>query len=183
MKPQIINFFTKVSELILSPITKNPIFFVCQLVLMCLPAIAKGFATGLNHKGVIMEILPYLHIYLFDAFLLSLILLGLSKFIRQGIVKLILYTFSLIMMIFDSFVGIFYQTRISPIIIRLIRETNSEEISGFISTLNSPYFFYFCISIILICLSIYIIESKYNKNILEKINHKLTATFVGGVFA
>ncbi len=176
MKPQIIKFLTQTSDLILSPITKNPIFFVCQFVLICFPTITTGFVSGLNYKGVFMEISPYLHIYLFNAFLFSLILLGLSRIICQGIVKTILYTFSLIMMIFDSFVGIFYQTRISPIIIRLIRETNSEEISGFISTLNSPYFFYFCISIILICLSIYIIERKCNKTILEKISNKLIAT-------
>lgn len=173
MKTQIIKFFTKTSELILSPIAQNPVFFIWQLVLMCLPVIITGFTSNLNYKGVIMEILPYFHIYLFDAFMFCLILLYLSKFLYKNVVKTILYIFSVGMMIFDSFVGIFYQTRISPVIIRLIRETNLEEISGFITTLNSPYFIYLSIGIILICASICVTEKhfrKLHKPVLKSIN-------------
>ena len=176
---------SKVSTCILSPITQNPAFFICQLLIMIAPFALYNFAIGYNYKGVIVEIIRVLHIFIFDAYCLCVILLWLSKLINTNIVKTILYFLTLILFIFDSFVAIFYASRISPVIIRLIRETNTDEISGFFTTLNSPNIVYLGFGIIAICTIITISEKlakKYFSKLHNHSNISITSIGAGGVF-
>lgn len=171
MNIKIKHFASKVATCILSPITQNPAFFICQLLIMIVPFAIYNFAIGYNYKGVIMEIIRILHIFIFDAYCLCVILLWAGKLINVHIAKIALYFISLILFIFDSFVAIFYASRISPVIIRLIRETNTDEISGFFTTLNSPNIVYLCLGIIAICTIIIISEKLTKKYFSKSPNH------------
>lgn len=185
MSIKIKQFTSKIADCILSPITQNPAFFVCQLLIMIVPFAVYNFAIGCNYKGVIMEIILVLHIFIFDAYCLCVILLWLSKLINTNIVKTLLYFITLILFVFDSFVAIFYTSRISPVIIRLIRETNTDEINGFFTTLSTPNIAYVGLGIIAICLVIIISErlakkylSKPHKNVSSSI---MSIVPIGGI--
>ncbi|MBQ9146524.1 MAG: phosphoethanolamine transferase [Rikenellaceae bacterium] len=180
MNIKIKHFASKVATCILSPITQNPAFFICQLLIMIVPFAVYNFAIDYNYKGVIMEIIRILHIFIFDAYCLCVILLWLSKLINTNIVKTILYFITLILFVFDSFVAIFYASRISPVIIRLIRETNTDEISGFFTTLNSPNIVYLGFGIIAICTIITISEKLAKKYFSKSHNHSnISITSIG----
>lgn len=153
---------TKTSKAILYPIIENPIFFVCALILMVIPSIYYKFSVGCNWKGVIAEMLPTIHYYLFDAYVASVVLALFCKIASKKIVKSILYIILFIPFIVDLFIVVYYDTRVSPLIIRLIRETNFNEIEGFATTLYSPYFLFLLIGITIISLSIFFVEKKSN---------------------
>lgn len=158
---------TKALSTILCPILKNPIFFYCQIVLYILPIILYNHIVVHNSwESIIIQLIKHCPIYIFDAYLISLLYLLLNKFIKTNIIKVALYLFSIILCTFHSFVILFYETQITPLIIRLIRETNIDEIRGFVSTLNTPNFAYIIVLITTIIISI-ILAEKY-------LNHKLS---------
>lgn len=180
MNIKIKQFASKVSTCILSPITQNPAFFICQLLIMIVPFALYNFAIGYNYKGVIVEIIRVLHIFIFDAYFISLLLLFTHKIINSDIVKIVFYTFTIGVCAFHSFVITTYQTQITPLIIRLIRETNWMEIKGFISTLNSSNFTYTIVLIITITIFIFLAERLINK---EFVNQSKNINIGGGYFA
>lgn len=189
MFTKIKQFTSRISDCILSPITQNPTFFICQLLIMIIPFAYYNFAIGSNYKGVLMETFRILHIFIFDAYIFSIILLLFCKLFRSYVAKTILYFTSIVLFIFDFFVAIFYNSRISPVIIRLIRETNVDEINGFFTTLNSINFVYLCIAIVFLCSIIIIIEKitkKYfnvNSSNLISITHNSAGIIISKYIA
>lgn len=152
MKNRTINVLTKASDFILTPISKNSVFFVCQFFIMIIPSLLN-YSIDLNYKGVFAEVAPYIYIYIFDAYIFATIFTIFNKIV----IKVILYSITLITSAIESFVIIFYQTRINPTIIRLIRETNKDEILGFFSTIDISHFLcIICVIIILILIIIYL---------------------------
>lgn len=139
----------KISTTILAPIIKNPIFFMCQIAFMALPQILYYYiVTGNNWKYITLQLITASHIYLFDAYVISLLVLITNKFFTSNIIKTAYYALTIMLCVFHSFVIIFYQSHITPMIIRLIRETNWSEVRGFISTFNNHNLLYIAILII-----------------------------------
>lgn len=166
-------FVHKISLTILAPILRNPIFFLCQLLLLIIPFVLYDYNVLNNHwKSIIIHLTKYSHIFIFDAYFISFLLLISRKLLNSNIVKSTYYVFTIALCVFHSFVIIFYQSQITPIIIRLIRETNIDEIRGFASTLNSPYSAYIIMLILGITIFVILTEKGINNRLTAILNVK-----------
>lgn len=182
-------------NMILSPIIKNKIFFTNLILLIVIPSVINAY--WINHEQYITisriykygikirdgASFPYiLFIPFVAAYVISIISLFIKYFsyIFYKYFKVIVYSILILIFVVNSFLLLNFSTMISPSIVQLIIETNSEETLEFFLT----YFFDLrsIISYIVISLMVlYIVysEKKLNSTIKNKYII-IFSLFVGG---
>lgn len=120
------------SNLIISPIAKNIVFFVISFTLLFLPSLIRDFSDVRYWFMAIPVSIGW-------AYLLSLFL--------TRILKTIIYVILSIVTIIELFIILSFGTRFSALILRLLFETNHDEASGFFSQYVFPNLYYLIIGI------------------------------------
>lgn len=114
---------------IVTPIIKNQKFFISLILLLYLPSLfywIKNFSPFLQNYGILA--LPAVF---FGAYTLCVVVY-LTR--ERNWIKNIILSIVYVCTIIETFVILFFSTRITPSIIALICETNATEIQGFLST-------------------------------------------------
>lgn len=136
-------------NMILSPIIKNKIFFTNLILLIVIPSIINAY--WINHEQYITfsEIYKYgikirdgasFPYILFIPFVAAYVISAISMFIRQfsrifyNYFKVIVYSFLILVFIINTFLLLNFCTMISPSIVQLMIETNSDETTEFFNT-------------------------------------------------
>ena len=118
----------RIFEYIITPIYRQPIFFLTTFVILSRTAIANLFNIA---NGLPWEQVPY---HVADICLCAIFAYVGSLCIRQNWMKYILYLINAILILVIYFLKFNFNYNLSPLTIRLVFETNTNEAVGFLNT-------------------------------------------------
>ena len=118
----------RILEYIITPIYRQPIFFLTTFVILSRTAIANLFNIA---NGLPWEQVPY---HFADICLCAIFAYIGSLCIRQNWMKYILYLINAILILVIYFLKFNFNYDLSPLTIRLVFETNTNEAVGFLNT-------------------------------------------------
>ena len=182
-------------NVILSPIIKNKIFFTNLILLVIIPSIINAYWINHEQYITISKIYKYgikirdgasfpyiLFIPFVAAYVLSIISMAIRYFNRSfyKYFKVIVYGFLIFIFVVNVFLLLNFSTMISPSIVQLMIETNSDETTEFFHTyLLSWRSFISYIIIIVMILYIAYSEKKFKKSLINR-HVIILCLFVGG---
>lgn len=148
------------SNLIISPIAKNIVFFVISFTLLFLPSLIRDFSDVRYWFMAIPVSIGWAYILSFFVTITN----------KSRILKIIIYLILSIVTIIELFIILLFGTRFSALILRLLFETNPDEASGFLSQYVFPNLYYLIIGISLYVFIIIYLEKHVKTVVIESIS-------------
>lgn len=182
-------------NIILSPIIKNKVFFTNLILLIVIPSIINAY--WINHEQYITisriykygikirdgASFPYI---LFIPFVVSYAISIVSLFIRYfsrifyKCFKVIVYCILILIFVVNSFLLLNFSTMISPSVVQLMVETNSEETSEFFYTYLFDWSSIISYIVILLMVLYIVYSEKKFKSTIKNKYIIIFSLFVGG---
>lgn len=182
-------------NIILSPIIKNKVFFTNLILLIVIPSIINAY--WINHEQYITisriykygikirdgASFPYI---LFIPFVVSYAISIVSLFIRYfsrifyKCFKVIVYCILILIFVVNSFLLLNFSTMISPSVVQLMVETNSEETSEFFYTYLFDWSSIISYIVILLMVLYIVYSEKKFKSTIKNEYIIIFSLFVGG---